>query len=240
MKILSKNVSIFTSIVLFFASGCSDQSKTTSIPSAVTPPKYFYIVTAPIDKEQAELTRLFFVNAQANRSAQTQIITATNRYTVAELCQGDSPAFPVADQEVRNGSDIKSVVDEPVKRIEPIVKGNTSCNVTPKVLTRIVTNLKQASARGEKLVIIMQIPWKAGQISNDVLSPFKKELDEIARLNNVEKVVLFGVDPSGSDRIAGAFESFNNKGEIRFMGATSNLEQILAKMKQIRSDVLKK
>ncbi len=239
MRILSRSVCVATSILLFFATGCSPPAKTTSVPSAVTPPKYFYIVTAPIDKEQAELTRLFFVNAQANRSSQTQIITATNRYTVAELCQGDSPAFPVADQEVRNSSDIKSVVGEPVKRIESIVKGETSCNATSKALTRIVTNLKQASNRGEKLVIIMQIPWKTSQISNEVLSQFKKGLDEIARLNNVEKVVLFGVNPSGSDRIAGAFESFN-KAKIRFMGSTSNLEQILAKMKQIRTDVLKK
>lgn len=241
MKISNKTVAIVIGSLIFLLGGCRKEPEPT--PTPPPPPKiqfYFYIVTAPINKDQAELARLFFVNAEANRKDPTQIITSTNRYTVAELCHGDQPAFPVADQEVRNASDIPFVVGEPKKEFQQIL-ANNPCNATAKALTNIAVNLKKASDRGEKLVIIMQIPWEPNEIPDNVLSEFKKGMDDLAKSNNVEKVVLFGVSSIGSDRLAGAFQSFNKEGgDRRFMGSSIGLEQMLGQMKRIRSDVLKR
>jgi hypothetical protein len=236
MKLSTKIVLIVIGSLILLG-GCPKESEIT--PTSHKIQFYFYIVTAPINKEQAELTRLFFVNAESNRKYATQIITWTNRYTVAEVCTGDKPAFPVAEQEVRNPSDVQAVVDEPKRRIEEILSKKKSCEATAKLLTSITTNLKQALERREKLVIIMQVPWRSNEIPDAVLTEFKKGMDEIAKSNNVERVVLFGVSPEGSDRLAGAFESFN-QGERRFIGSTTDLKQILQKMTQIRSDVLKR
>jgi hypothetical protein len=239
-KILSKSLTALVFCLVLLLSGCSKDDKASS-RSTQTKPFRFYLVTAPINKEQAELARLFLVNAaNPDSEANAQIILPTNSYTIAELCDNENIGFPTSEQKVSNDSDIQAVVNNPKDSIEKRVKDN-SCKATPKVLTKIVENLKNASKRGEKLIIVMQIPWEAKDISPPILDNFKKGLEEVAGSNNIEKVMLFGVSPEGSDRLNSAFEAFNQKEKMKiFMGSTNDLPQMLQKMKEIRSDVLKR
>lgn len=194
---------------------------------------------APINKEQANLAQLFLLNAETanpDSDANVQIIRPINSYTIAELCNDDSIAFLTSDQKVSSDLDIAAVVKKPKDSIKAKLSG-TSCKSTPKVLTSIVGNLKDASKRGEKLVVIMQVPWSSKEISSSSFADFRKGLAEVAQSNNIEKVMLFGVSPEGSDRLNSAFEPFNQNGK-RFMGSTNEPSQMLQKMKEIRSEVL--
>jgi hypothetical protein len=238
MRILNKILTALTLCLVVLIGGCPREEKPTPIKTESKSFR-FYIVTAPINKEQAELARLFLANAaNPDSDANAQIILPTNSYTIAELCDDDSIGFFTSDQNVKYDSDIEAVVKKPKDSVQQKLNGNP-CQSTPKILTVIAGNLKNASARGEKLVVIMQIPWLSKDISPAILNEFRKGLGEVADSNNIERVMLFGVPPEGSDRLNSAFEPFNKNGK-RFMGSTSGLDQMLQKMKEIRRDVLKR
>ena len=240
MRILNKTLIALVLCSVVLMGGCPTPKEEKTTPVTIeSKPFRFYIVLSPINKEQADLARLFLVNAaNPDSDANAQIILPTNSYTIVELCDDDSIGFPTSDQKVSYDSDIEAVVKKPRDSIQEKLNGS-SCKATPKILTRIIGNLKDASKRGEKLIVIMQVPWSSKDISDAILIDFKKGLVEIAQSNNIEKVMLFGVSPEGSDRLNGAFEAFNQNGK-RFMGSTNDLQQMLQKMKEIRSDVLKR
>jgi hypothetical protein len=237
-RILNKILTTFLVYLMALLGGCSEDKKTTpNLPESK--PFRFYLVTAPINKEQAELARLFLLNAASPDSdAKAQIILPTNSYTIVELCDDNNIGFPTSNQKVSDDSEIEAVVKKPRDSIQEKLN-NSSCKATSKILVKILENLKNASKRGEKLIIIMQIPWLSKDISSAILADFKKGLAEVAESNNIEKIMLFGVSQEGSDRLNNAFEPFNKKGKI-FMGSTNDLQQMLQKMKEIRSEVLKR
>lgn len=200
------------------------------------PPKtsfHVYMVFAPIDDSQRKLAQQFIANTKENINGKTQIIIAghNNYYTVGEICQGDRPDFLNPKQPVNDPNDIGAVTNT----IEKSLKNNKQCNATAKALVNLSTNLNEtANKYNEKLILFIQSPWIGSEIDEKTLKELKEGMEKLSQSDKIEKIILFGVNQIGNDRLAKSFANFNQNAK-KFWSAT-DINQTITFLKSIRKD----
>lgn len=208
------------------------------VASPVRPSFHVYMVFSPIDPDATTLARQFIANAKKNIQGKTQIIIPDNTYTVGEICQGNLPSFPLSYSKVEDKSGIQAVTDQIQNSLRDISEGKKTCNAKAESLVNLSTNLNQTPASDNplKMILIIQTPWPGREINDTTFKQLKDGMEKLSKTGKVEKVILIGVNPSGSDRLAQAFESFQ---KLNQLSSTVDIPQTIGSMKTIRKDYLK-
>lgn len=177
-----------------------------------------YFILAPINTEQAKLSKRFLLNAKENNAVngETQIITPNNSYTVVELCERDTPDFLIPGINLKKGSDPETVTKLAETSVKKIIEGNKKCTASSSALVEVSKNLNQAAsgANDKKIIVFLQAPWSKNEVPEDTLKNLTNAINKLAKSNRVEKIILFGVAPNGADRLATAFQALNNKSGV--------------------------
>lgn len=198
---------------------------------------HVYIILAPINPQQAKLSKQFLLNAKENNgvNGETQIVTANNTYTVVELCKRDTPDFVTPGIEITNESSPDTVTKTSEKSVKEIIKGSKQCTATASSLVEVSKNINQAASQPSerKIIVFFQAPFSRDEISDNTLKQLTKEMENLAKSNRVEKIIIFGINPNGADRLSTAFQALKHKSGV----ANQSLE-LVEHMKEVRQKYL--
>jgi hypothetical protein len=194
-------------------------------------PKQVYFSLTPKNLVLAKAASRFLLNAKESTSGNTKIIKTPHIYTVTENCSNNTPDFLVPSLPLTENTRSETVTSEAEKSIAKIVKGEKRCSASSYSLLELPKNFGQATSSGE-LIIFWQIPWDRSEISDDIIRKFTMQMNGLAKTKKVKKLVLFGLNPQGSDRLLSCFKAFDkgivspavNQGAINSLMITINRE----------------
>jgi hypothetical protein len=208
------------------------------------PPKpkelyHFYLILTPTNLERANLSQKFIFNAKKDRSngEETQVIFPMHNYTVVEICDRNTPDFMTPNISVKDANNLSSVTQKAEQSLQAIVEGTRSCKATAPSLVEITKNLNQAASnpQNKKMIIFLQAPWSRSEITDNSLKELNAAIDRLAATGKVERLVLFGVHPDGTDRLSKSFQGLKNKVDT----ANDGIGQVVKMLKDVRTDYLK-
>lgn len=208
---------------------------------------HFYIILSPINEQASKDARLFLMNAKKSYSRKSQMFFPNSRYTIIQVCQEKELNFQstgqrLSDDEKQLSENIESMTsgaENALTEIERKRKNGEPCNASAKSLLRLSTNLYDAASkdRGDKLIILLQAPWSPEEVAT-VFPELKTGMSKLAKTNKVERIFLFGVPPTDSDKTSKAFEEFDKDNPDVFSTAP-DLAQTLEGLESIRENLLK-
>lgn len=210
---------------------------------------YFYLVTAPVNKEQVSITESFL--SMIESPERTRVITQGNKYTIAELCRSDNPLMVLPGLEVSDSSEkqraaVLSMAKSSLSRIreesEP-KKGESEpkvCSSKPESLVNVITKLSDAATNEKNagLILLAQAPWNQKELTPEVLSKLTSANAQLSSKKKLRKIILFGVNPDSASKISQTFKIFNMNGQQVFESVATDIQQIDLKLQQIRSEIL--
>lgn len=207
-------------------------------------PLHVYMIFSPIDndKNQLELASQFLANAtEDGDNEQTKIIVPINNYTIAKICHGDKPTFPLPKLELHDPESSSSVTSEIERYLTDMKDKTEKCNATPFSLVELSKYLNDAAKHPEngKLIIFLQAPWKRDNLdaqSKD-LKAIELSMNTLAKSGQVEKIVLFGVSEDSAAIWGTSFKSFNKEGSKKFEIST-DINQAKEFLKIVRKNYL--
>lgn len=241
-KNIIASVLILPSICLGLT-GCSKpEPAPVPVPSQSQSNFHFYIVISPIDKEQIQQARAFFIHAKGKGKKEAQIIVPGNRYTIAKFCENDNPKFPNSGTPLLDKSPIQmqAITGSAEKALAEIGDKNPNpCHAGATSLVNLAPYLNDAASKQpEKMIILIQAPWSLDEIDK-VFPQIQASMDKLAKSNKVERIILFNVNQGAAPRVIKAFQSFNINGSNTVQPAASDIPQLITKLQLVRSELLK-
>ena len=227
---------VVLSLILTLISACNINSN-----NASKKPYYIHITLAPVNQQQVEIAKKLILNAKEDNgvNGQTQVIQANNTYTVAEICSRNTPDFLAPNIEMSKEAEANAVTSQVEKSLKQIIKGEKRCAATADALPEVFKNLNQAasSEKNYKMIIFYQAPWSREEVTDSKLAELTEAVNHLAQSNRVERLILLGVNPNGSDRLASAFSSLVQRDPKKFKIAYESRE-LIEQIKAVRRDYL--
>jgi hypothetical protein len=211
-----------------------------SIPNSEL--KRFMITIAPINKNSLLIDRVFLSNSKKSGS-KTRIITNNHEYVLAEICEGDKAQFPTPNMSVsRNDSkSINSITLKQELSLNSISDKKKNCNATARSLIDWAKYIGQYSAdqtTQKKMITFLQVPWAAKDIDAETMQILRYEMDKAAASNKIERIVIFGVNPDATAKVAMAFQAFN-QGQDKRLRFSTDIPQLIENLKEVHSQFIK-
>jgi hypothetical protein len=163
------------------------------------------MIFTPTTREQTKTAAKLLLNAKGtNRDIKTKIFVPDNNYTIAILCQNDQPPeFPLPGKALdsKNLGSINVLTSKTETSIKDIYDGKKKCNPQPSSLVNIFYHINNAAVNQKqygKLIIFLQVPWNINELNKSEqkkhLEQLKISIDNLSKTQQVEQIVLFGVD----------------------------------------------
>jgi hypothetical protein len=223
-------------VSLLALTGCSANTDPPSSPKELY---HFYFILTPTNPEQGKLAQQFILNAKEDgaNGEKTQAIFPMHNHTVAEICERNTPDFMTSNISVTDTNSLDSVTQKAEKSLTPIIKGEKKCAANGLSLVEITKNLNQAASNPQtkKMIVFLQAPWSRSELTDNNLKELNAAIDRLAATGKVERLVLFGVHPDGSDRLSKSFQGLKNK----VVTANDGIDQVAERLKGVRTDYLK-
>lgn len=190
-------------------------------------PKHYYFILSPTNPDQIKQARALLGNAE------DLSIKSDNSYTVLELCASDEPTTLVSRIDLKDKAHIDSVTAEAFKSLTEKEQGNiTLCTASLKSLEKALTMLSHAAKQQKKgrLVAFIQAPWSV-KADDDTLGKIKMQAEALQKSNQVDNVVLFGLDKRSALAISSSFEPLAKDGKFH---AAVGIPELIVQMKTIQ------
>ncbi len=215
-------------VVLGISSCTSDQPGTNEPPSEKTA-KHIYFIFVPKSSEQIKQARTLLGNAEAE-----DVITTGNSYTVLEICNTDKPSTLVPRITLEKKKNINAVTAQAFRSFKEKSdnQNQTNCQASLKSLEEVVKMLSHAAKEQRKgrLIAFIQAPWMVKADDEVFLSGLTAQIEALKSSNQVEKIVLFGLNENSAQEISTPFASLAKDG--KFESAT-DITQLIPHIEKI-------
>ena len=243
MKI--KNICLFSilSSITICLGSCSQETsegRASSIPDSEL--KRFMITMAPIDENSLLLGRVLLSNSRKSGS-NTRIISNNHEYVLAEMCEGDTLQFPTPNISVskNDSKSINSITLKQESSLKNIADKKKKCNATAKSLidwAKYIGRYSEDKTVQKKMIAFLQVPWAAKDIDAETMKVLKYEMDKAAASTKIERVVIFGINPDATAKVAMAFQAFN-QGQNKRLRFSTDTPQLREHLKEVNSQYIK-
>lgn len=203
----------------------------------------FYFISAPINDVRAEEAIDILGGISGVGRDDVRLVYAGNIFRIIELCPFDSFIVPNVTLQDDKPESARSLVTTAIQSLDEILtsskpdKEKKKCSPNFVTSIKIATNLTDAAGNSkDSIVIIWQVPWNVSQASEGDRKKLKEQIDVLAQFDNIKSVIIFGVDPDQSDKIAMPFKALQDKG--KFDIGTDSF-QTLEQIKALRTRLLK-
>jgi hypothetical protein len=240
-----KNICLFSllSSITICLGSCSQETnegRANSIPDSEL--KRFMITMAPLDENSLSLDRVLLINSRKIGS-NTRIISNNHEYVLAEMCESDTLQFPTPNMSVikNNLKSINSITLKQELSLNNIANKKKKCNATAKSLidwARHIGQYSEDKTVQKKMIAFLQIPWATKDIDAETMKILKYEMDKAAASNKIERVVIFGINPDATAKVAMAFQAFN-QGQNKRLRFATDIPQLIEHLKEVNSQSIK-
>lgn len=179
------------------------------------------MIFTPTTPEQVDTAADLLLNAKGTRgNIKTKIFVPNNNYTIAMLCQeGQPPEFPLSGRtlDTKNLESINAITSASESSIQEIYDAKKKCNAKPSSLLEIFTRINNAANQKQygKIIIFLQLPWSKEELNESQqeksLQQVKISVDNLSKTQQVEQVILFGVNTTTPALLSSTFQSLNGK-----------------------------